>query len=493
MEKQPIRPGVLVRCGDEEIVDSFRCIAVFGLRAYFSTERSQVAALCKHRKSKIRYLEHRCSIEHGRFEEFPAFVAKVLALSRKDFEVIDRCLKQFTHALEVCDSNIDLAYSMFVYCIEALAQEYGEENKSWEDYDPAAKEQLDSLFLSLNAETSKKIKEVLLSASHNRLRRRFINFVSKFISDDFFLFEAGTNALPKSELKAALNNLYSARSGFVHELAPVHEQIRHNLFEGDKFSWENEPYFTLNGVIRLTSHVIAQTINRLPEVAEEDFDWRSSLPGIVRMNVAAEYWMGKTDSFSAGQSVQWLSGFLDCVEETLFNNKGILDVRPLLEKLEIEIPKAKTDQKRTMLTLYDLICSIAPDEAIPPAKYEFLKAHHSVFSDCSIEAMLISALKKMPWNWSAKVCSDKFDQYKVTRLKKGRLRIPKRLQLGIAIEVANRHLAEGNFEEFQRRILEARLEVPGDGDLQARLLNLSKISSPVDTSSLLKKSEQVST
>lgn len=112
----------IVRIGDGEIIEQFRLLCAFGLRATFAEDRSWVAHLCRsgtvgqsdeYAPSQLlpRYFAPRVEGNLEEANEFAAFVAKTLSLSRSDFLSIMTALQAFSGALEVVGSSLDLGYS----------------------------------------------------------------------------------------------------------------------------------------------------------------------------------------------------------------------------------------------------------------------------------------------------------------------------------------------------------------------------------------------
>jgi hypothetical protein len=87
--------------------------------------------------------------------------------------------------------------------------------------------------------------------------------------------------------------LYIARSGFVHQLTKVREQLRHAGLQAataDYFQWEQKPYLTFAGLVRLTRHVIGAFIDRQKSSDRETYpNWRNEVPGIILVHFAPQY------------------------------------------------------------------------------------------------------------------------------------------------------------------------------------------------------------
>lgn len=448
----------VVRVGDEEIIESFRCLATIGLGAYFSCDKLQVTNVCKDRRIKMDHIGDTQQYNNELFQAFPDLVQKTLSLSRQNFEALDRCIRQFTYALEVARTNIDLSYSMFVYCLEALAQNFGNDRTEWDDYDSIVKEKLENIFDNLDTEVASQIRTVLLSASHNKLMQRFVEYVSAHISDEYFM---KASSVPKSDMRQVLTNLYKTRSEFAHELLPLLDQLRHNLSENDILRWENQPYLTLNGLIRITRQVIIETIERLPKTEVEDLNWRSLLPGIITVQLAAQHWVHNVDNFDPLIETRRLNGYLTMIDEAVFNNASLVNIDNVMTEIEKHTPTAPQTAKISMLTLYALYGNIVGGDLLEKRNIFFQK-YASLFEKCNIEAMLLHLFMPVSNQWKAQECENVFNTYLRKRYKQSHLLLPPRIHVAMMVSIANRYLKEGNKDDFKRILQSARLEIPGN-------------------------------
>jgi hypothetical protein len=98
--------SVIVRVGDEEIVDQFKNICIFGLQAMFDTEKSNIDRLCNQRSpvnedTEIlpRYFDKYVHGNLQEVEDFKKLVVNILGLPRAKYNVIKRCLSAFSGSL----------------------------------------------------------------------------------------------------------------------------------------------------------------------------------------------------------------------------------------------------------------------------------------------------------------------------------------------------------------------------------------------------------
>lgn len=314
----------IIRGGDWVIVRQFELLCIFGMRAFFDGDRHAVELNCRAKPSQAtdlyvpahyaeRYFEPTIMAANDDASQFATFVEKVIGLPRKQYTAVMNALETFAHSLEVLNYQLDLAYSMLVYSLESLCQTFDAYTPVWDDYEDDVRDELEPLLSGIESGTATSIKDALLRASHLRLRKRFVSFVTAHIKPSYYIEEAGGRSRPvrKSEVERCLTNSYVMRSGYVHQLQPILSQLRiPQTAKCDVLVWDNEPYFTYNGLLRVVHHVIESFINAQTVVASEDFNWRQALPGIVEVQMAPEYWVWNPTTFAPDQARQRLSGSL---------------------------------------------------------------------------------------------------------------------------------------------------------------------------------------
>jgi len=129
IEKEEEHKGFsLARIGDSEIVQQFQLVCMFGLKAFFDIDRNNVEINCRQKSRSSgdtylpsifvpRFFKSQIDGQMGEIEAFIKFVDKVIGLPREKYLVVINCLNNFSHALQVLNLNLDLAYSMLVYSL----------------------------------------------------------------------------------------------------------------------------------------------------------------------------------------------------------------------------------------------------------------------------------------------------------------------------------------------------------------------------------------
>lgn len=485
---------VLVSVGRAEIVDQFRVIAGFGLKAIFSNERTWVEQLCRPVTTGSepaallpRYFESRLHGANTECKEFSEFVDKLLSLRREDYRSILAALRAFNGALDVVGTNLDLAYSMLVYALESLAQKHQYYSPTWRDYDQTTRDKLDDLLKTLPVDTAEGIRFTLLSHSHLKLRVRFQDFITAHLGASYFTTESVglKNPLRLCELSRALRNLYQARSNYVHELKPL---MRHlsvsQIAADDVFRWEQEPHLTFAGLVRLVQHVVRSLVHHLPSVEHEDYNWRDDLPGIIRMHVAPQYWIHNAGGFTAVKAPRYFTGLLSLILD-LKRNEGICNMTAVLEKIEEMYSSGNKAQRRAMLALYGLYNGCIVPEGRRPNWVEFLEKHADVVNDPCIEMMAFRIVLNLDFPYTSDQVESVLQEFDQQRFRKGALELPPIMELAIVIFGANLALRESNPERHQLLMRQALMNSPSRPELQTKIALALKESAEVPISEVI--------
>jgi hypothetical protein len=450
----------------DDAVEHFRLLASFYFQSFFHVDRTYIETLCRTGASHNfdttvpsvlvpKFFDLAKRGAHTEAVGFVQFVDKVLAMPRKHYRLLISCLAGFFEALEAIGRNFDLAYSIMVYMLEALSKSADKPRPVWEDYDQNARIRLDKQLASVDPKIADKVRGILLDNPHLKLKKRFVNFISAHVNDTYFTSEAeGLKfALAKSELGQTLGNLYDARSGYVHELRQVQEQLRLRWVgtDCDVFRWMNEPHFTFAGLVRLGRHVLLSFIDRQPVLEREDYPfWRSELPGHIRLPLAPECWVGRPDDFQPAQARMYFSGFVEHVVTNLSKPQpSLIDMRRVMEPIENLAPSAKPSDRLPMLALYWMFNRMVWEQDQRPGWDAFLFRWDSELEQCAIELVVMFVIWSQPLPWPAEECVGAFEQYQRSRYKVLATHLPRLAEIAVMAEIANLFLDGGQIERFE--------------------------------------------
>jgi len=495
------RQAKLVRAGDTEIIDQFLLLCMFGLRAFFAVDRAQVATNCRierHHdgdrslpgKFVPRFFDPDVLLLPNQIETFQAFISKVLSLRRAPYELTIRYLAALRDALEALNYNVDLAYSMIVYAMEALSQSAVPFEPAWGDYDPKSRGLLEHSFQRIDASIADEIKASLLQSSHLRLQQRFVSFVISHLSDSFFGVEAPPMAmgLRPSALPRALKNAYRMRSNFAHSLKNLLDQIRTPiLFDSEMFFWEGEPYIMLRGLLRIAEEVIRVYVNRQESVDHEDFAWRSNLPGVITLEMAPMHWVWRHEGLIPEHAHPKLRGLLEHFEQIMQSPDALPDLRELMAKYEVILPQSVLRSKRAMLAAYWLYNASVVPAGQRPGYEKVLDTYRSIVQECSPENLAVYLILHRSLPWPADDSAATFRTYQAERFNPRNVRIPRLMELSLMAEIAKMYLNADRPEQFEVWMKEASMEASGLPDWQNAMDNCRRNRIPLDWLSLFDK------
>lgn len=475
MEKDAAGP--VVRVGDEEIMEQFGWLGMIWFGAFFDGDKQSVVVNCREKRTHAGdeyvgsrfakpYLLPERRITEDDTRGFARFVDKVIGLPRDDYLAVTSFLRTVSHALTVLRHNLDLAYSMLVYALEALSKGRSGYLPRWEDYDAGVKKRLDPILDGLEGEISEAVRGALLENAHLKLQQQFLDFVVSHLPDAFYEVDAEGVDRPvrPSELDRALKNAYRARSIYVHVLKPLIHQLKsRGIAEAEVFVWENKPYLTFNGLLRVARAVLLDFVTTRPYLEDEEYDWAPELPGLVTLMPAGQYWIWNHNAFSPTRSAGWLSAFLEVWLQAVTNkpdDKPVMpDLRNLLATFEALHGSASAQQKRRMLAIHTLYNHIMIPKS--PGHERFQRVNEGLFDGCSIEAMVLLLLTGREFPWEAGKCGDVYEAYAREKFGKDALSLPLAVEVAIMAYVAENYREIGNAEVAASWSRHARLESAG--------------------------------
>lgn len=483
-EKPPAK-NILVRTGDSEIVEQFLIICSFSLSAFFHQDRSVVAVACRDKRLSSsdycvpsqfvpRVFSRQINGTVAETEALSNFVSDIIGLKREDYNSTITSLRSFVDAMQIIGTNIDLAYSLLIYSLEALAQRSDSYTPIWADYPIDIRDELDSILGRIEDGTANDIRKTLLKNSNLKAMKRFLDFIHCHIEEDFFINEAppGFMTVRKSEFDRALRNAYTIRSRFAHLLQPIQDQLKHpHIANGDVIRFSDEPYLSISGLVRVAQHVIGNFVRNSEKVTSEVFNWRQELPGIMRVEMAPQYWIWKHEGLKPEHATKKLSGFLSQIETVILNAESITDLRELLTKYEKLIGQAGAPYKLQMLATYVLYNHLVANEHKCKNYSMVFDKNKTLFDQCTIETMLTCLLMGQLWPWTAKVCASCWNGYQEAKHRKACIKIPPVMSVALMIEIASLYLREGSTSDYREWMGDAILEAVGQKELQKRLID----------------------
>jgi hypothetical protein len=471
----------LVRTGDEEIIEQFRLLLIFGLRGFFATERRQVEHTCRTRPASAndyvpssivdRFCDARLDVHGDDIARFETLVRDVIGLRRKTYVAVMAYLANFVHALEAADTNIDLAYSMLIYGIEALSQQFGVFEPRWSDYDSKVRARIDKL-LSHDTNLLFSVRAALLQEKPVRLRQRAAAFVEEHLPEEFF--EGEHLKLRKLPLRYSLvgrsiRNAYELRSKFVHTLeggAGFHQWGA----DFDMLIPDREPLLTFRGLVRVAEAVVRQFVSKQEQVETEEIDWRSELPNVFSAPLAPKYWIWRVEDFEPTRAHTRLTAFLDQTEDAR-SGGAMTDLAALLNKVEDLIAgnNGSIPSQRAMACLYVLyhrLVGRSVDGELTPRKDVWDRCNE-LLAPCTVESVVCWLLLGIEFPWPRDDCREVVSGYSRDKFARSSIQLRAQTEAALFAALGNMYLetpADPDTARFWFR--KARLELVGHPEKQ---------------------------
>ncbi|MDD9945711.1 MAG: hypothetical protein OXU20_32000 [Myxococcales bacterium] len=483
MERSEPGPGVLVRVGDAELVEQFQLLCTIGLGSFFHVDRDVVVHTCRtgrggqHDRTQpsafvTRIVDPMVRGDADDERRLSSFIGKALALPRVRYRAVIACARAFCDSLVVASYNLHLAYSMLVYSLESLSQQFDEFTPTWNDYDERVRVRLDRVLQRAPSDVADEVRAMLTDSAHQKLTARFVDFADAHVEEVFYLNECpeSTGPIRASDLRRLLRSAYAARSGFVHKLEPLRDHLCDpQIARSEVLEWDHEIFLTYRGLVRLVRHVLLNFVMRGPHLLQERFGWRSELPGIIQMKVAPKHWVWKANAFDARVSHRFLEGFIGHLNIVMATDEPICDMREVIAKCCRLLPTAKPVEQRSMVLLVALYNSLVVEEFRTDDWERHVDDHGTALEDCCVERLLSDAVFGYEWSWSAQECGACVDEYLRTRHRKSALRLPPMQRSVLMLGVYNVLLREAKVEEARCWARRAILDEAGSPGRQSAI------------------------
>jgi hypothetical protein len=256
---------------------------------------------------------------------------------------------------------------------------------------------------------------------------------------------------------------------------------------------EQQPYFTFEGLVRLTRHVLLAFVDRQEVLEHENHpNWRSELSGILRLPWAPQYWISRADSLKPELASRYFSGLLQhLVSQFSLENWMCPDMSAVLTRIEDLMPSCPEKHQQTLAWLYFLCCWRHPE--LNDKCVGFYKRYEQCCGPCTIEGLSIWALTTEPLRWDLLECEAVYDAYLRQRHKPGNTHLPVQVDVAIAAGIANAHLTGGRTQESSIWMRRAILDGAGMPQVQKHLAICGERGSTVNLQAVLGIEPLVST
>lgn len=472
----------MVATSGDELVADVAAVLAFVFNTTWSTDRDLVRRLVPSARAERprggppsqlrRTFDPEVLLSDESLADAAAFSSRLLALHRPEYEKAIRAIRRVVDATLLIADDVTLAYTLFVAALESLASGVTAARTTWDNFDGRKRSLIDEAIGDLTEEQAQRVRAAVLEADALGLGRKFQAFTLDHLGPSFFRAEALDAARPISAnaLPHALDFAYRVRSRQVHALEQLAPEIWAVTDRADTVPVEGRQVLSLEGLNRLCRHVIRRYVERASTDHDTSFNYRDALPGIVRMQLAPQYWITHADGLRAEHVPAVLDGFLDVMLPVLRGDEDALPVNmtDVLERIEALLPGEAVPAKRApLVALYALWHRLLKADFHRPNAEALLDRFAGDLDSPSAAAFAAAFVLVGDAPWS----TDEFAAFATARaehLRRGKGQpLPAALDAGMELCLARRLCQDGRREEAMAAVARAVEILPGNERLIA--------------------------
>jgi hypothetical protein len=252
--------------------------------------------------------------------------------------------------------------------------------------------------------------------------------------------EPGTvGALGRLELRDGLKEAYGLRSKYVHNLRDLPHLLDLDLGYRESIQHDRRTLLTIEGLSRVARVVICQFVARQPKVEKEVYDYSLERHGVIRAQLAPQYWIGEPRLLTPDKGRQWLEAFLHQFAERLFSGTPITDLGGVLVKIEELLPISTVGHRAPLIVLYCLYNKLVPDQHRSTKWHEVITQYNNQLSAPQIETLIAHLLLDQEPDWDLEQHGETLDLYFAQRNQRSGFRAPSVFEAGFVLSLAERH------------------------------------------------------
>jgi len=475
-------PSALVATGGTELVDALADLLSFGLNSVFSRDGDLVRRLVpasldgssRSAASKLfrgTFDPHRF-VPDSELDELRRFMMQVLALRRSHFEAAMRAIRRIARVTQRAVNDPTVAYVDLVAALESLSNGTSAPAPTWDRLDGRKRRPVDEALEGADASVAARVREAVMEGERHGAKSRFVAFVMGSVSPAYFRTEATGAVLPVrgADLERAVKLAYDVRSRNVHVLEDLPPEA---WVLGDRADSVSPPgmgtMLSLEGLARLARHVVRSYVDRAPAGVDPTFNWRASLPGQVRMQLAPQYWIWNAERFDHNSTSRYFSGFAEHLADTFAGrNEGVTDMRAVLERIEQLLPGTADGPAKTFMVAIYALChrTVAASDHRPSAA-SVLAEHEHFLQRPEVASFVAGLLSDQLPAWTEEQWHTLATDRRAQRSNRRHLELPAGFDVALQVMAAERLMEAGRSDEARALARFAVEELPGDEPLMA--------------------------
>ncbi|HEY5179847.1 MAG TPA: hypothetical protein VIJ07_08760 [Dermatophilaceae bacterium] len=468
----------LIATGGDELIDDLAYVMSFILNRTFSRDHDQVHRLVgpvgrsgrRHGAASLfpRLFDPSQVIQPGEWDDLKQFMDELLALNREDFARVMRVIRSTVDATRRAIDDPTGAYTDLIAALESLGDDELTSPTTWDRYDPTKRKIIDAALKGESEELVKKIHTGILEADRAGLKRRFISSTIARISPDYYRREAaGAVRAPQSaDIERMLAIAYDVRSRRSHVLEDLGEEAW-VFTDGAETAFEPnfQRIFTLAGLWRLVRHVVRRFVADARKIEAEPWDYRGALPGIIKAQLAPQYWIWQPEGLDAKSALQRFNGVAEAfIGWHAGHHDDGFNLTQVVEKIEQLVPHMPNGEPKTAMVAIHLLWQewIDPKDHRSEAK-AFLDEHRACLDTPSHTAFTVGLLSNHQTPaWTPDEWVEMAAARHAARRKGKESPLPAAVDTLIQLEAADQLEAVGRHDEAVALAANAVEESPGN-------------------------------
>ena len=162
----------------------------------------------------------------------------------------------------------------------------------------------------------------------------------------------------------------------MHNLSTLPALLSQDLNYSETILFDHTTFLTIQGLARVTRDIILEFVRRQPKNPSEVYDYSLERYGIVRAELAPQYWIGRPDNLAPDLGRRFLEGFLQQFSQFVLARIPVTDLSDLIPRIEETFPKLTDLQRRPYFALYYIYnkCFVDPGK-LPECFGDVLKRY----------------------------------------------------------------------------------------------------------------------
>ena len=478
--EHPPEVGVLVSRGIDPYLSDFAALTAFGLNVVCTPDPdlkrrllvgppSPTTGVMPKEFASTTFSE-RVFCKPPQANRFADFVGQLIGLRRAVFLDAMRAIRTYITGMYRLSDDPDAAYTLLLSSLEPVLSHFAIEEPTWDDYPDNRRRPIDRALRRADERTRQDVQETLLALHKNGVARRFRLFVDAHLDASFFREEAAGAASPvgRSELLRCLGHAYALRSSYLHASKGLPRELTLGpTSRAETTRVGRATILTFEGLGRLVRHVILQFILRQKSVANEPCDYSGEEPGIIRLELAPEYWLHRPGNFTAKDGQKRLFAFCGQLAVAMRTDKSptITDMRDMLRQARSRLAGMTRKDRLPFIALYRLFNLVVPADDRIDDNSDIARLNEKELALPTIEAMLLALLTQGAPPWPLEEHEKALRAYFGGKGRYQGIRMDNLLEVGLTLELAERYRVGGDTDKARNLISFALENHPGDQSL----------------------------